>query len=687
MRTLLLLIVLIILGRVGMSMLVPSPYIFSDELIYLKLAQSLADLGRFELRGEFLNFPSVLYPLLLVPAQWFGNPQLNFKLVQATNIVLASSAAIPLFLLARRLFEPRHALMVALLAVLAPYMLYSNVVMSESLFFPLVMWAAFVTVRALTEEGLRWKLALGVVLGLAFFAKPHGMFLPLAILAAYVAYEVGEWKRRSGVLRRFVQYLPALGIYGAFLLVHLVKTNYFLKTGNLFDLSTFFGTYSSGFSSARPLEMVTFARAFFANLGAIAMGIGFVPFVLFIGYAIRTYLRGTQQERTFVTFVLMLALLLIGVTARHTVTLDDPNRIHERYCFYLEPLFLLGGIHFASLVRLPFRVLGPASLLVVVLSVSFVSQAFNSPFVADTPTYSTLWPLMLVFGVEKTVAIALIAGSAYACVIAWSLSRRRWRIAFAAMLVFSLGLSGLAYRSQVLTSSDYARRLGFVNWIQVHAHSNAPIAFFADNQSFVDMWVAEFFSRQSTRMFYLNGVVDRWNDKPLTQGNNGELVELSDLPEGALIVAHITKSLDLPVVDQRGDVVLYRKVGPVRLAVESQTAGRYPDTWTNGEYEYRATFNLSDTREAVFYCKVDTSSIPLDLAPYLLLITDGTGRRQEMRLPLNEIQTLKVPVHRNPGQPFIIRISSPTWVPAEFSPSKDTRELGFMLKEAWVGLK
>ena len=98
----------------------PTPGYFPDEYMYAELGRSLAEGGAPLVRGESAHFLSLLYPLLTAPAWLLDDVEQAYRAVQAVNAVAMSLAAIPVFLLARRLgVGDRLAVGSAALAVLS----------------------------------------------------------------------------------------------------------------------------------------------------------------------------------------------------------------------------------------------------------------------------------------------------------------------------------------------------------------------------------------------------------------------------------------------------------------------------------------------------------------------------------------------------------------------------------------
>ena len=77
-----------------------------------------------------------------------------------------SLAAVPAYLLARRVVSGRLALLAAVLTVALPSMVYTGTVMTENVFYPLVLTLTLALVLVL-ERPTPWRYALLIVVGVA----------------------------------------------------------------------------------------------------------------------------------------------------------------------------------------------------------------------------------------------------------------------------------------------------------------------------------------------------------------------------------------------------------------------------------------------------------------------------------------------------------------------------------------
>ena len=93
--------------------------------------------------------------------------------------MVMSLAAIPAYFLARRLVAPVPALAAAALSVVIPSMLYTGMLMTENVFYPLFLCASLLLVLTLERPTPPRQLLLLVVCGIAFATRAQAVALIL----------------------------------------------------------------------------------------------------------------------------------------------------------------------------------------------------------------------------------------------------------------------------------------------------------------------------------------------------------------------------------------------------------------------------------------------------------------------------------------------------------------------------
>ena len=107
-------------ARFAAALAHPSPQYFQDEYVYAALARSIAH-GRLTVRGGPAGFPALLEPVLAAAGWWSNDPAVAYRVTQGLHALAMSLAAVPVYLLARRLnVTARDALLAALATVALP---------------------------------------------------------------------------------------------------------------------------------------------------------------------------------------------------------------------------------------------------------------------------------------------------------------------------------------------------------------------------------------------------------------------------------------------------------------------------------------------------------------------------------------------------------------------------------------
>ena len=160
---------------------------FPDEYIYTALSRSIAPAADPLVRGEPAHFPALLEPLLAAPLWLVGSIATGYRLVQCENALFMSLAAIPVYLLARRLgLGSRYALASAAFALALPELVFSALLLSDPLAYPLVLGALYAGVVALQAPSRRAQLAFVGLAGLATFARAEYVVLAVAFVVAAI---------------------------------------------------------------------------------------------------------------------------------------------------------------------------------------------------------------------------------------------------------------------------------------------------------------------------------------------------------------------------------------------------------------------------------------------------------------------------------------------------------------------
>jgi hypothetical protein len=307
----------------------PTPGYLPDEYMYAELGRSLLDSGAPLVREESAHFLPLVYPLLTAPAWLWDDVDHAYRTIQALNAVSMSLAAIPVFLLARRLgVGDRLAVAAAALAVMLPELLYSSAVMAETVAYPLAIAAAAVGVAAIERPTLRLQLAFLALSGLATFTRLQLAVLPLCYLAAVVTGGLRDRRLRAKVCEHWLV---------------ATATGAAVAVGAGVSLFGSVGIY--GDVTAYTVEPLTASKGLGATALVLAYGAGWVivPGAL-IGLALALVRPRSRAELGFAAFTLAELVLLLLQSS----VVGDSGRAQERYAMYVLPLLLISFVLYAS---------------------------------------------------------------------------------------------------------------------------------------------------------------------------------------------------------------------------------------------------------------------------------------------------------------------------------------------------
>jgi hypothetical protein len=300
----------------------------TDELLYAKLAQHVGETGSPlpVLHGEHVGFLGVVYPILLAPFYGSLDPAAAFDAGHAVNAVLFASAAIPVFLLGRRILPPECALVVALLAIAIPWAVNTATLMSEAAAYPVFAWTILASHDAVARPSARRDaLAIGA-LALAYFTRPQ--FLVLAAVLPLAAVAV-DGPRRALDRHRV---LAGAIVAGGLVVVPLAA---------LGETHRLLGDYGVTATKGSILPSGVW-KAAAIHLDLVALGIGVLPFLLGAGWIYSSVRSSSAGVRAFAALAGLAVPLLALETASYDLRFGGAGVIRDRYLFYLVPLLLIG---------------------------------------------------------------------------------------------------------------------------------------------------------------------------------------------------------------------------------------------------------------------------------------------------------------------------------------------------------
>jgi len=530
-----------------------TPRYFPDEYIYTAIARSLGETGKPLVRGEAAHFPALLEPLLAAPVWRLFDAELAYKLVQAEHAFAMSLAAVPAYLLARRVgLSTRYSLACGVFAVALPDLVFSSYTLADPIGYPLALGAIAAAVWAIETRAPRAQLTFVALAGLAALARIQYVALPLAFVVAAVVVD------RRRVLRAHA--LP----------LALLTTP--VAAAAMLGPSRILGYYSGIANLGVGLDVARWGVNDLFLL-ALASGVVLVPGAL-VGLL---HARG-RAELAFAGVAVAFAGAVLVEASLYAA--DGSNRFQERYLFALLPLVPVAfGLYLKHGRPWP-RVVAGISLVFVALAARVPLSGFAA---GDGKTDSPF--LVAVYQLEQAVGnangalvvaalVTLAAGAAVA--VAY---RGGARFAVVAAIAISVVTSAAAIANDARNSADLrsahlpanaswvdAQHLGSVTAVQTRgAAPSAMLEQLFWNRSIAH--VATLGSALPTDAFATTNA--RIARDGMLRGVHGPV-----LFQEYGVSAQLE---DAEVIARAGTLSLWRPLGPPRLRLLAD--GRFWDGW------------------------------------------------------------------------------------------------------------
>lgn len=506
--------------------------VMPDELLYVKLAQSLGD-GSFPLtlRGQGTALLSQLYPLIIAPVlSGFSAPE-GYQLVHLLNALLFASTAVPAYLLAREVGAGRlPSYLAAALAVAVPWTATSGAVMTEAVAYPAFAWALLALQRAVVAPSLGRDAVALAAIGLAFFARTQFILLAAVLVAVIVAHEVmfaltpGEWRAGRASWRTLLDRVrphAALGAVAALALLLLVLPGTPLKN--------VLGPYQRTLVEGTLLPAGSL-HAMRVQLIYVGGGLTMIPLVLAGGWSLATMLRPVdRRSHAYAALTLVTTCALTYTVA--VFGLRHSSGPLDRYLFYITPLLAIATVLLLTQGRgRPFGLAAGALLTFWLLRSSGVRFVPDPTLLANSQASEFNRVLEgqanrigSAVGIDELTQVALLSwGMLASAAVTALLLHRAPR--------FALALVGLPLLGFMVAQADYVARIrtdrinvdqGAINsvpyshrdWIDEALPGGGDVALatsvLADPATDARVWWnVEFWNKRVNRAL----IIDRWTD-------------------------------------------------------------------------------------------------------------------------------------------------------------------------------
>jgi hypothetical protein len=631
----------LLVGAVGAAFLLrlvlvwrrATPNYFPDEYLYAALGRSLGALQAPSVRGDGAHFPALLQPLVTAAAWRAGSVETGYRIVQAIGAAAFTLAALPVFVLARRLGLARGvAVAVAALALVVPDALYAGLVVAEPLAYPLVLGAAAAGVAALARPSRRAQILFLVLAGLATFARVQFAVLPLCFAAAALLLGLRERGLRR-VLRE--QRLPLVAVAVAVVL------------GAVGAVLRGLGYYAA--SGHVHVDSAAAAKAVGVNVTVLLYAGGWVlvPGAV-LGLALALARPRNRTELAFGAFTVVLAAALLVEAALW----GDTTMVQERYLFYVLPLVAICFGLQASRGWPHRREQALVAAGLVALAARVPLSGYARPGADDhSPFLLAVQHLESSLGNAGAATLVAAIATGFAAVAAIA----AWRPRIATPLLLGLALVGSTAAFAGAYDFDRANSVSVVHrylpadrsWVD-HARVGRTTLVAAYGGRTTDGEEQLFWNRSVDRVAVLPGGAppDRLASERLRYRADGALLSRGDPLRGPLVVDGYAGTIVLRGarrVARAPHYTLWAPAGVPRLAVYAP--GRYFDGYVSG---LGAIMLWPEKRQLAGWLELDLRALPGKT--FALMLRGRSVRAGHLRMPVCSTGRWTAPFSSNPQQ-------------------------------------
>ena len=311
-------------------------FVMTDELYYERLAVSVAQTGSLlpRLHGELVPNVNQLYPVLISPLFGDGNVPASFAGAHRLNAFLITSAAIPVYLLARRIGLGRLvSLWAGGLSAAVPWVALASFLLTEVVAYPAFCWALLALTHAVARKTWQTDLLALATIGVAVLARTQFIVLLGVLVVAVVAEAMLDATPRGAPANLWRTRRPFVVLFGALLVVVLGA----IAIGKGSQL---LGSYSVTAENVR-IDFGLFQLAF-EHVALLALGLAILPFVVGVGWLVDRVRPSTPEPERAFAVVGCTSLVLVTLQVASFNQRFGAGLVKDRYLFYVVPVVLVG---------------------------------------------------------------------------------------------------------------------------------------------------------------------------------------------------------------------------------------------------------------------------------------------------------------------------------------------------------
>jgi hypothetical protein len=566
---------------------VPVPWIAPDEMTYGLIGQNLYRSGSLDILGGPTPYFSAVVPAFVGLPLSLANLSFGYDLLKVLQALAMSLTAVPVYVWGRSLAGTRWALVAAALTLALPGLVYSGLVMTEVVFYPVLVLAAWAAARAIQEPTAQRQALLVAAIALAVLTRLQALVLVPAVLAAY---GVDAGLARSTATLRRSRLLLGIGVVAVA----------GLGAAYLGDAGGVFGGYSvvtrGSYEAGEVIRFVIYHAA------ALTILTGVFPVCALLVLLIAAVRRGEPDPavRAYLAVAVSFSVLLVievGVFASRYV-----GQLAERDLIGLAPiLFLALAIWIRRGAPRGYWVMSLVGIAVAApLAFLPLRRLVTSYAPPDAPTLTPLYDLRRMTSLS-TLELLFFVGAALAIVL-FAVVPRRLVVLLPLVLLVLLGGASVAaslhtaHQAQIRKSTYLGSD---PRWVDHTA--DGPVSLLSAGETgWVGVWEQLFWNRRIQSVYGLRGttVFGPVPRKSLRIQRDGRLVGSDgSTPDPRYVLAPLGEVESVPAYAPAGDLVahvsqpdnpaggwaLWRVNPPLRLVSRSSGLAPNGDVYAGGD--------------------------------------------------------------------------------------------------------
>ena len=556
-----------------LSTLVSVPRVHPDEVRYLIGASSLVEGDGLRLRGDEYGF-GPLHASVLALVLWLSSGlDAAYPWFKVVNALFWALTAIPVYLLARRLVSSWWAVLAAGLAIAIPSSISVGTVMTESMAFLAAAWALYATMLALERPTVLRQLVLLAAIAAAFLTRSQLGVLYVGWVAALGLHwwinPAARPRGGSALVSFWPSVLPPLAA--------VLGLGARVASGS--SPRDSLGAYWELWRGYDPFDVAKWVVYHLADFELYLAVIPLAVAPIVLTRLVRSGRAGSAVDSAFASLVVATTATGLLVVAAFTSTPWGYDRLHDRYGFYLLPLWLIVFVVWLA-DGLPRPLVATATGVVLALVLPAIlpfRQLANEAGIDTVPGAVWVWIEGQVAGPGPLSGSRLLAVFVVALLGAMLLVPRRLRLGLAALVLAVFGVTSVLAWERLIDAPEDAVFAGGLErpWIDAAVPEGVSVTKLyldTDCASALQrhaLFLTEAFNETVDRAAYIgDSVPDGLPIERVDVGAEGVL-ELS--PGNPLSAEYVFTQPGIELTGERvasgtnAELVLWRTDGPVKV--------------------------------------------------------------------------------------------------------------------------